>query len=83
MTIRVRTFAWCFSHGTLHRFEGALGEEWCTANWVPFAAATRGDALAVKNAWYGDAVFLEDLTLEQQVKVLEAVEARVRNSANY
>jgi hypothetical protein len=64
------TYAWCFSHGQLHTF-AADESPWCTATWVPFTAATKEQALEAKRAAYGEAQFLDALTLEQQVEVIE------------
>ncbi len=60
------TFAWCFSHGRLHRF---TNRPWCTATWVPLTGTTEDDALADKAARFGDAVFIDHLPLEQQAAV--------------
>ncbi|MER5277748.1 hypothetical protein ABT025_18595 [Streptomyces sp. NPDC002809] len=67
-------FAWCFSHGTLHRFDPR--NPWCTATWIAFTAATEEDALAAKKQAYGDAQFLHHLPAEQQLEVIEATKAR-------
>ncbi|MGA4864144.1 hypothetical protein ACPB9J_16005 [Streptomyces lavendulocolor] len=67
-------YAWCFDHGTLHRFPG--GNAWCTATWIPFTAATEEAALEAKQAAWGDARFLDDLPVEQQLDVLETAAAR-------
>jgi hypothetical protein len=64
------TFAWCFSHGTMHRFH-TTDTPWCTADWLWLAGSTETAALADKHQRYGDAQFLHDLTPEQQVAALE------------
>lgn len=69
------TYAWCFSHGTLHSFPTS-DTPWCTATWVAFTATTEADALAAKQEAYGDAQFLHDLPNDQQVEVIELAEAR-------
>lgn len=72
--MREFTYAWCFDHGVLHRFEG---EPWCTAAWVPFVATGFDEASEAKTAAYGDAVFLDELTPDKQLEVLE-----IRNAWN-
>lgn len=68
-------FAWCFSHGTMHRFpEG--DEPWCTARWIAFTATTQEEADAAKQAAYGDARFLHELSSERQLEIIEMGEAR-------
>ena len=67
-------FAWCFSHGTLHRFNPE--NPWCTATWIAFTANTEEDALAAKREAYGDAQFLHHLPAVQQMEVIEATKAR-------
>jgi hypothetical protein len=67
--IRTR-YAWCFSHGTMHRFpEG--DRPWCTAAWVAFTATTEDNAMAAKQHAYGDARFLHELPATQQLEVIE------------
>lgn len=68
-------FAWCFSHGTMHRFN-AGDEPWCTASWVAFTATTIEDANEAKQAAYGDARFLHDLPADKQIEVIEIGDAR-------
>lgn len=68
-------YAWCFSHGVLHRFP-AGDTPWCTATWVAFTATTKAEALAAKHAAYGDAQFLNDLPADKQIEVIETAEAR-------
>jgi hypothetical protein len=68
-------FAWCFSHGAMHRFP-AGDKPWCTAAWIAFTATTETDAVEAKQAAYGDARFLNELPGEQQLEVIEAGEAR-------
>lgn len=61
------TYAWCFSHGHLHRFDGT---PWCTATWARITGATEADALADKQARYGDAQFLHQLPGGQQLQLV-------------
>ncbi|MCX4450688.1 hypothetical protein [Streptomyces sp. NBC_01789] len=68
-------FAWCFSHGTLHKFV-ADEAPWCGGAWVAFAAPTGKEAFAAKRHAYGDARFLDQLSTAQQLEVIEAAEAR-------
>lgn len=70
-------YAWCFDHGTLHTF-GADAIPWCTAAWVPFAAASKESALEAKTAAYGDAVFFDQLTSDRQLEVVEICESWTR-----
>ncbi|MFF4417052.1 hypothetical protein ACFYY8_31410 [Streptosporangium sp. NPDC001559] len=72
-------FAWCFSHGRLHRFtpsreypDGA----WCTAHWSRLAGATEEEALADKANRFGDAQFIDQLPLEVQVEVADETRPR-------
>jgi hypothetical protein len=67
------SFAWCFSHGRLHRF---LKKPWCTATWARLAGTTEAEALADKAARFGDATFSNDLPLETQVELMQAGEGR-------
>jgi hypothetical protein len=60
-------YAWCFSHGRLHTFDGA---PWCTATWTRLTGTTEAEALADKQARYGDAQFLHQLTGEQQLDLI-------------
>lgn len=69
------TYAWCFSHGTLHRFL-AGATPWCTATWIAFTATAENDALAAKEEAYGDAQFLHDLPSVKQLEVIETAAAR-------
>lgn len=63
------TYAWRFDHGSLHRFRS--GEEpWCTAARVPPTAVTAEQAAAAKQAAYGDARFLADLSAKAQLKII-------------
>jgi hypothetical protein len=66
-------YAWCFSHGVLHHFEGT---PWCTATWVGFTTTNEADALAAKRHAYGDARFLHELPTEQQLDVIEIRESQ-------
>ncbi|MFJ5644089.1 hypothetical protein [Streptomyces sp. NPDC093223] len=68
MTQPGQTYAWCFSHGGMHHF---TGQPWCTAVWVPFTATNEPDALAAKQHAYGDARFLHELPVRQQLEVIE------------
>jgi hypothetical protein len=67
-------FAWCFSHGTLHRFDPE--DPWCTATWIAFTATSGKEAFEAKRHAYGDARFLDQLSPEQQLEVIEAAETR-------
>lgn len=62
-------FAWCFSHGVMHRFDPA--DPWCTATWVWLASRDEADALADKAARYGDAQFLHHLPADQQLAIIQ------------
>lgn len=64
------TCAWCFDHGRLHCFPWD-GRPWCTAAWVPFAAATAEQAVEAEQAAYCDARFLGNLCAEAQLDVLK------------
>lgn len=57
-------YAWCFSHGRMHRFDPE--EPWCTATWIRLDAGSEAEALTVKQERYGDARFVGDLPLHQQ-----------------
>jgi hypothetical protein len=57
-------YAWCFSHGRLHRF---TDEPWCTATWTRLDGDTEADAIANKIGRYGDAQFVHQLPAEQQL----------------
>ncbi|WP_371792891.1 hypothetical protein OG285_31620 [Streptomyces sp. NBC_01471] len=63
-------YAWCFDHGTLHRFL-AQDDPWCTAAWVPFTAASEDQALIAKQCAYGDARFFNELPGDKQLEVIE------------
>ncbi|WP_369383219.1 hypothetical protein [Streptomyces sp. cg36] len=67
MTDAPDTYAFCFSHGDLHVFRG---EPWCTAAWVTLSGSTRDEALQDKRHRFGEARFVDGLSLEQQVEVL-------------
>ena len=69
--MRTATFAWCFSHGTMHSFPTGQ-PPWCTAQWVAFIASTEESALESKTAAYGDARFFEQLTPAQKLDVISA-----------
>ena len=75
MTDQPMTFAWCFSHGTMHRFKTGT-EPWCTASWVGFTAPTEEVAQEAKRYAYGDARFLHDLPVERQMEVIQIGAAR-------
>lgn len=69
MDLPTATYAWCFSHGRLQTFWSDR-EPWCTAIWVRLiAASTEGEALAEKQACYGEARFLHELPLGTQVEL--------------
>jgi hypothetical protein len=61
-------FAWCFSHGRLHRF---ARPPWCTATWARLAGATEAEAMADKDARFGGAQFMHQLPLETQLELVE------------
>ncbi|NED75339.1 hypothetical protein G3I51_24050 [Streptomyces sp. SID9944] len=67
MTDQPTTYVWCFSHGWLHCF---AEEFWCTATWARLSGATEAEALADKQARYGDAQFLHHLPGEQQLSLI-------------
>lgn len=69
------TYAWCFSHGTMHRFQPGT-EPWCTASWVAFTATTQEAATEAKLHAYGDARFLDELPAEKQLEIIEIGDAR-------
>lgn len=60
-------YAWCFDHGGIHRF---AGEPWCAARWAPLAGNTEDEALADKAARFGDAFFIDQLPIEQQLALI-------------
>jgi hypothetical protein len=60
-------FAWCFSHGRLHRF---TAKPWCTATWVGLRSITEAGATAEKLAQFGEAQFFHHLPPEEQALVL-------------
>lgn len=67
-------FAWCFSHGRLHRF---AGQPWCTAAWIGVTGVTEADAMDAKRAAWGDARFLDDIeSLDEQIAILNQCNAR-------
>ncbi len=69
------TYAWCFDHGIMHRFN--VGDEpWCTARWVAFTATTAGEAQAAKTEAYGAAYFLSQLPADKQLEVIKIGQAR-------
>lgn len=57
-------YAWCFSHGRLHHF---TNDPWCTAIWTRLNGDTEAEAVANKEARYGDAQFVHQLSAEQQI----------------
>lgn len=75
MTGQQPAFAWCFSHGTMHRFQPDV-EPWCTASWIGFTATTEATALEAKQHAYGEARFLHELPVQQQLEVIETGEIR-------
>ncbi|MFE6412602.1 hypothetical protein ACFVOR_37345 [Streptomyces sp. NPDC057837] len=75
MTDQPITFAWCFSHGTMHRFKDG-DQPWCTASWVAFTATTEEAAQEAKQHAYGEARFLDELPAEKQLEVIKIGEAR-------
>ncbi|MEV1042367.1 hypothetical protein AB0J01_37995 [Streptomyces sp. NPDC050204] len=62
--------AWCFDHGRAHTFKGGK-EPWCGAAWVTFAATSTEEALAAKQAAYGDAQFFDQLSATDQLDIIE------------
>jgi hypothetical protein len=68
-------YAWCFSHGTLHRFQPAA-EPWCTASWVHLDAYSEEVALAIKQRAWGDARFLHELAPDKQLAIIGLAEGR-------
>ncbi len=62
------SFAWCFSHGRLHRFNS---QPWCTADWVRLPGASQDEARAAQVERFGEAVFLHHLPLEQQAEIVQ------------
>jgi len=62
-------YAWCFSHGTLHRFK-PRETPWCTATWVHLDAYSEDTALAIKQRAWGNARFLHELSPDQQVAII-------------
>ncbi len=60
------SFAWCLSHGRLHRFTAT---PWCTATWSRLDGNNERDALLSKSQRFGDAVFLHALSLEAQASL--------------
>lgn len=63
-------WAWCFSHGRIHRFTPDQ-DPWCTATWTWLDGATEADALTYKTATYGDSQFLHQLPAEQQLQLIQ------------
>ena len=66
--------AWCFDHGTLHRF-GEDGER-CNAAWVPLDGETDEEALNQKELMWGPGQFFGDLDLERQGGLIAITEKR-------
>lgn len=62
------TYAWCFDHGRLHPFTNGA---WCTASWTPLTGGTETEALADKAARFGEAIFFDQLTTEQQLELID------------
>lgn len=73
-------YAWCFDHGTLHRFQPGT-TPWCTAAWIHLDAYSEEVALAIKRRAWGDARFLDELTLEQQLTIVELAASRQAHDA--
>jgi hypothetical protein len=72
-------FAWCFDHGTLHRFvdRGFRHDGvWCTAAWVELEAETTDEALCAHVAKWGGVQFFHQLSTKQQLEVLALEDAR-------
>lgn len=69
-TLNRIVFAWCFSHGDLHRFAGTPH---CNGTWVafPHGVGQEGEVLAAKEAAYGTARFLDDLGFTEREAVAE------------
>lgn len=65
--------AWCFDHGTLHRFEE---KPWCTAAWVPLDGATDEEALEQKRLIWGPGEFFGQLDLDRQGGLIAMTSAR-------
>ncbi|MFY1686391.1 hypothetical protein [Plantactinospora sp. WMMB782] len=63
------TYAWCFSHGRMHKFVAPEGP-WCSASWLPLGEDEEA-AYSAKAARVGDAQFMDDLPLEVQVEVVD------------
>ncbi|MFJ4700590.1 hypothetical protein ACIP5N_21575 [Streptomyces sp. NPDC088768] len=59
-----------FSHGLPHVFEAGK-ELSCTATWTPFRVASAEEILEAMEAAYGSAQLFEELSLPQQLEVLE------------
>ena len=55
-----RLYAWCFSHGLLHK------SDWCEATWVKLHADSEEDALRLKNVLFGEARFVHELPVDMQ-----------------
>ncbi|NEA52407.1 hypothetical protein [Streptomyces sp. SID10815] len=64
------TYAWCFDHGATHQFR-AGDKPWCTARWVAFVVASEADAIAAKEAAYGDARFFDQLPGGKKLEVID------------
>lgn len=65
--VPMKQFAWCFSHGRLHLF---VDTPWCTATWVTLPGSTEEQALIVKEERYGRALFLYELSADQQYALI-------------
>ncbi|WP_045740758.1 hypothetical protein [Actinoplanes rectilineatus] len=68
------TYAWCFSHGSLHTFRA--DGIWCNATWIDLGTNSEEAALRVKSAHFGDARFLDDLNPDARTAVLNQANAR-------
>lgn len=72
------TYAWCFSHGTMHTF--GVDGAWCTADWVDLGTSNEASAERIKQDHFGDARFMNDLPIEAQEAVIEQVREREVNA---
>jgi hypothetical protein len=68
-------YVWCFDHGRTHNFSAGA---WCTAWWIPLAGTTEDEALADKQQRFGDAVFYDQLPVEQIVELAATFEQSIR-----
>lgn len=68
-------YAWCFSHGALHRFKPRQ-TPWCTADWIMLDAYSEEVAIGIKQQAWGDARFLHELDPDQQLTIIGLAEQR-------